>query len=81
MNNDGNPFAGDEPNAAAGQEDPGGDFNLARCLLHQAKRTCELVARCCGTRKRNLQSQQTTSNWTERHGRTDRGETCLFGTS
>ena len=29
MNNDSNPVAGYEPNAAAGQEDPGGDFNLA----------------------------------------------------
>ena len=29
MNNDSNPFAGYEPNAAADQEDPGGDFNLA----------------------------------------------------
>ena len=29
MNNDGNPFGGYEPNAAAGQHDPGGDFNLA----------------------------------------------------
>ena len=28
-NNDANPFAGYEPNAAAGQEDLGGDFNLA----------------------------------------------------
>ena len=50
--------------------------------LASSKRTCELVARCCGTRKRNLQSQQTISAWTDRHGRTDRvGETCLFGTS
>ena len=46
-----------------------------------SKRTSELVARRCGTRKRSLQSQQTTSTWTERHGGTDRvGETCLFGT-
>ena len=29
MNNDSNLFAGYEPNAAAGQEDPEGDFNLA----------------------------------------------------
>ena len=44
-------------------------------LLHQANAPV-------GTRKRNLQSQQTTIAWTERHGRTDRvGETCFFGTS
>ena len=50
--------------------------------LASSKCTCELVARCCGTRKRSLQSQQTTSTWTERHGGTDRvGETCLFRTS
>ena len=29
MHNDANTFAGYESNAAAGQEDPGGDFNLA----------------------------------------------------
>ena len=37
MNNDGNPFAGYEPNAAAGQEDPGGDFSLAGAARRAAR--------------------------------------------
>ena len=37
MNNDANPFAGFEPNAAAGQEDPGGDFNLAGAARRAAR--------------------------------------------
>ena len=37
MNNDSNPFAGYEPNAAAGQEDPEGDFNLAGAAERAAR--------------------------------------------
>ena len=50
MNNDGNPFAGYEPNAAAGQEDPGGDFNLvgaagraARTEIHKDPQELDLT--------------------------------------
>ena len=37
MNNDSNPFAVYEPNAAASREDPGGDFNLAGAARRAAR--------------------------------------------
>ena len=43
MNNDAHPFAGYEPNAAAEQEDLGGDFNLAGAAERAARTGSEAI--------------------------------------
>ena len=45
LSNDANPFAGYEPNTAADQEDPGGDFNLAGAA-GRAARTGSVFGGC-----------------------------------